>query len=68
MAGKISFSVDNVKHSFWLTVNDRRTNKPIAKVSLDNAYKNVSDSAKKHNSKISKPKKNFYKEPSPFDI
>ena len=42
-AGKISFSVSNVKQSFWLIVNDRATNKPIAKISLDNAYKNVSD-------------------------
>ena len=32
------------------------------------AYKNVSDEAKKRNAKISKPKKNFYKEESPFDI
>ncbi len=68
IAGKISFAVDNVKHSFWLTVNDRRTKKPVAKISLDNAYKNVSDEAKKRNAKIRKPKKNFYKENDPFDI
>ena len=67
-AGKISFSVSNVKQSFWLIVNDRATNKPIAKISLDNAYKNVSDDVKKRNAKIKKGKKNYYKEESPFDL
>ncbi|MCQ2754349.1 MAG: hypothetical protein MJ231_04790 [bacterium] len=65
-AGKISFAVDNVKHSFWLVVNDRRTNKPLVKVSLDNAYKNVSKDVKKRNDKIKKHKKNYYKEEDPF--
>lgn len=67
-AGRISFAVHNVKHSYWLTVNDRATNKPIAKISLDNAYKNVSDDVKKRNNKIKKAKKNYYKEDGPFDI
>jgi len=67
-AGRISFSVDNVKQSFWLTVNDRATNKPIAKVSLDNAYKKVSNDVKKRNDKMRKGKKNYYKEEGPFDI
>ena len=67
-AGKISFSVHNVKQSYWLTVNDRRKNKPIAKISLDNAYKNVSKDVKKRNEKIKTQKKNFYKENDPFDI
>lgn len=67
-AGKISFSVNNVKQSFWLIVNDRATNKPIAKISLDNAYKNISDDTKKRNNKIRKAKKNYYKEETPFDI
>ena len=67
-AGRISFAVHNVKQSYWLIVNDRATNKPIAKVSLDNAYKNVSKDVKKRNDKIKKGKKNYYKEESPFDI
>jgi len=67
-AGRVSFAVNNVKDSYWLTVNDRSKNKPIAKVSLDNAYKNMSDDVKKRNAKIKKPKKNFYKENDPFDI
>ena len=67
-AGKISFSVHNVKQSYWLIVNDRATNKPIAKISLDNAYKNVSKDVKKRNNKIKQGKKNYYKEDSPFDL
>ena len=67
-AGKISFAVNNVKQSYWLIVNDRATNKPIAKISLDNAYKKVSKDVKKRNDKMRKQKKNYYKEESPFDL
>ena len=67
-AGKISFSVHNVKQSYWLIVNDRATNKPIAKISLDNAYKNVSKDVKKRNDKMKQGKKNHYKDDSPFDL
>ena len=67
-AGKMSFSVNNVKHSYWLIVNNRATNKPLMKISLDNAYKNVSEDIKKRNSKMKKRKKNYYKEGDPFDV
>ena len=67
-AGKMSFSVNNVKHSYWLVVNDRATNKPLMKISLDNAYKGISKDVKKHNDKIKKTKKNYYKEEDPFDM
>ena len=67
-AGRISFAVHNVKHTYWLGINDRRTNKPFAKISLDNAYKNVSKEVKKKNDKISKGKTNYFKEDDPFDI
>ena len=67
-AGKISFAVDNIKQSYWLIVNNRATNKPLMKISLDNAYKNVSEDIKKRNSKMKKRKKNFYKEEDVFDI
>ena len=67
-AGKISFAVNNVKQSYWLVVNNRATNKPIAKISLDNAYKNVSEDIKKRNNKLKKRKKNYYKEEDPFDL
>lgn len=65
VAGRISFSVDNIKRRFWLTFYDRKNRKPIAKVSVDNAYRKVSQKTKKHNEKVFK-KKNYYKEPDPF--
>lgn len=67
-AGKISFAVNNVKQSYWLVVNNRATNKPLAKVSLDNAYKTVSKDVKKRNDKVKNKKKNYYKEDDPFDL
>lgn len=67
IAGKISFSVNNVNDSYWLTFYDRMTKKPVAKISLDNAYKNVSDKVKKRNNKIRKKNSSFYKDKSPFD-
>lgn len=67
-AGKISFAVNNVKQSYWLIVNNRATNKPLMKISLDNAYKNVSEDIKKRNNKMKKRKKNYYKEDDVFDM
>jgi len=67
-AGKISFAVNNIKQSYWLIVNDRTTNKPLMRVSLDNAYKKVSQDVKKRNNKMKKRKKNYYKEDDPFDL
>ena len=67
-AGRISFAVNNVKHSYWLVVNDRTTNKPLTRISLDNAYKTVSNDVKKRNDKVKKAKKNYYKEDDPFDL
>ena len=67
-ARRISFSVHNVKQSYWLIVNDRATNKQIAKISLDNAYKNVSKDVKKRNDKMKRGKKIYYKEVSTFDL
>ena len=67
-AGKISFAVDNVKHSYWLVVNDRMKNKPLTKISLDNAYKHVSQDVKKRNDKVKQRKKNYYKEDDVFNM
>ena len=67
-AGRMSFSVNSVKDSFWLVLNDRATKKPLTRISLDNAYKNVSEDVKKRNNKVKKAKKNYYKEEDPFDI
>lgn len=66
VAGRISFSVDNIKRKFWLTFYDRKTRKPVAKISVDNAYKKVSEKTKKKNDRVFK-KKNYYKEIDPLD-
>jgi len=69
VAGRVSFSVDNVKRKFWLTFYDRKSRKAIAKISIDNAYRNVSDKTKKQNAKFfDKKKNNYYKEEDPFDV
>lgn len=69
IAGRVSFSVDNVKRKFWLTFYDRKNRKAIAKISIDNAYKNVSEKTKKKNKKMEKvKKKNYYKEDDPFNV
>lgn len=60
-SGDISFSVDNIKRKYWLVFYDRTTRKPLAKISINNAYKNVSEKTKKKNNKQFE-KKNFYKD------
>lgn len=67
VAGRVSFSVDNVKRKFWLTFYDRKSQKAVAKISIDNAYRKVSDKVKKKNEKVH-TKKNYYKEDDPFDV
>src|SRR5574344_212719 len=61
VAGRMSFSVNNVEDSYWLTFYDRLTKKEVAKISLDNAYKKVSKKAKKINDKTLKKKTNYFK-------
>ena len=65
--GTISFSVDNINHSYWLAFIDKRSGKPLAKISIDNAYRNLPDKVKKKNQKVHKKKTNFKKEPDVFD-
>ena len=60
--GRISFAVDNIDRNFWLTFYDRRKGVALTKISIDNAYRNVSDKRKKKNQKIRNNKKNFKKE------
>lgn len=67
VAGRVSFAVDNVKRKFWLTFYDRRNRRPVAKISIDNAYRKVSAKTKKKNDNASR-KKNYYKENDPFDV
>lgn len=49
VSGILSFSVDNPKREHWLVFYDKRTHKPLAKISIDNAKKdlNITDLAKK---------------------
>lgn len=41
ISGTLSFPVDNPKRQHWLVFCDRRTNKPLAKISVDNAIKDL---------------------------
>ena len=56
--GDISFAVDNINRSFWLTFFDKKKGTPLTKISVDNAYKKVSKKTKKKNNKV-RQKKNF---------
>lgn len=66
--GKVSFAVDNINRSFWLTFYDKRKGTALTKISIDNAYRNVSDKRKKKNQKLRKRKTNFKKEEDLLDI
>ncbi len=61
LIGKMSFGVHDVKGVYWLTFRDRSTKKELAKISLDNAYKGVSNRTKKKNERIRKKKANLYR-------
>lgn len=45
-AGKLFFSVDNPAKPHWLVFYDRRTQKPLTKISLDNALKAIESERK----------------------
>ncbi len=55
LSGRISFSVDNIKRKHWLVIYDRMERKPIAKISIDNAKRELKD--KKNAAKKKKKKK-----------
>lgn len=67
-AGRVSFAVDNVNRSFWLTFYDRRKGTALTKISLDNAYRSVPEKTKKKNLKLRKRKTNFKKEEDLLNI
>ncbi len=67
-AGRVSFSVDNINRSFWLTFYDKRKGNALTKISIDNAYKNVSEKTKKKNRKLREKKTNFKKEEDLLNI
>lgn len=59
--GEVSFAVDNINRTFWLVFFDTKTRTPLTKISVDNAYKNVSARTKRKNDKVRK-KKNYKKQ------
>lgn len=61
LIGKISFSVHDVKGTYWLTFKDRLNKKELVKLSIDNAYKGVSNRTKRKNERTHKKKANFYR-------
>ena len=67
-AGRVSFAVDNINRNFWLTFYDRRKGTALTKISIDNAYRHVSDKTKKKNQKLRKKKTDFKKEEDLLDI
>lgn len=58
----VSFAVDNINRKFWLTFYDRKNSQIIAKVSVDNAYRELPEKIKKKNKKIRSKKQNFKKD------
>ena len=60
--GNVSFAVDNIDRKFWLTFYDRRTGSALTKISVDNAYRKVSEKTKKKNARLRQRKTNFKKE------
>ena len=61
LIAKISFSVHDVKGTYWLSFKDRLTKKELVKTSIDNAYKGVSHRIKRKNERIRKKKSNLYR-------
>lgn len=61
LIGKISFSVHDVKGTYWLTFKDRLNKKELVKLSIDNAYKGVSNRTKRRNERTHKKKANLYR-------
>ena len=41
VSGVLSFSVDDPKREHWLVFYDKRNHKPLAKISIDNAKKDL---------------------------
>jgi hypothetical protein len=68
VAGRVSFAVDNVNRAFWLTFHDRRNGKPLSKISIDNAYRKVSEKSRKKNDKLRKKNLDYKKEPDLLDM
>lgn len=68
IATDVSFSVDNINRKFWLTFYDRKNNQVITKVSVDNAYRNISEKTRKKNDKIRNKGKSYKKDDDFMDM
>lgn len=64
---QVSFAVDNINRKYWLTFYDRKNSEIISKISVDNAYMNLSPKAKKKNEKVRR-QKNYKKEVDLLDM
>ena len=47
VAGKMNFSVTDIKRKHWLVFFDKRTRQPVAKISIDNAQRDIKEKKKK---------------------
>lgn len=65
--GNISYSVDNMGRKFWLTFYDKRNRKPLTKISVDNAYRHVSEKTKKRNNRVRTSDHTFKKDRNLLD-
>ena len=54
VVGKLSFNVNDKKAKHWLVFYDRKTKKPVAKYSIDNAKQDLKEIAKNKSKKRSK--------------
>ena len=68
LVGEVSFAVDNINRKFWLTFYDRKDKQVITKISVDNAYRGLSQKTKKKNEKTRTKKTNFKKEEDFMDM
>ena len=57
VSGRLYFSVDDPQRNHWLVFYDRVTRKPLAKISLDNAKKNLNIDFNKKRKKVTKKDK-----------
>ncbi len=57
IAGKMSFGVTDIKRKHWLVFFDKRTRKPVAKISIDNANRDIKEAKKNKKKKKRKKQK-----------
>lgn len=68
ITAEIPFAVENVKNQLWLTFYDRKNQDEVAKISLNNAYRQIPEKSQKDNEKLLKVRENFYTGNSIFNF